>query len=247
MKIKKENQLGLNFSNYIKEQFYRIHNEKFFAGLDPDFVKPYKEQWKWILSDDENKNLLFTQTALSIAESIKIDKFKASTLKTNCNKKYTFLLDDKHFYRTCIKDGEIFVMRVYTIGQSINYDTFKILPEKNQVVYPLNQSNYLQDESFCKFLKLLIFVEFSELKEELLNPKQSYGAKKGDKYLNESDSKVILVDSTWNKTIIRNEAFGVTGHFRLQALGKGRLDRKLIYVKEHIRKGIIKTSKKQKL
>jgi hypothetical protein len=245
MKFQKYNQLGLNFTQYIKDNLYRVHTENFFSKFDKDFVKPYQEQWKWILNDEKNKNLFFTNTARKVADSIKLNKFEAKILKSDKDVKYTFLIDDKMFYRVSIKGGEILGMRVFTEEGSINYSSFKILPEQNLVVYPHSQYDYLNDKYFVEFIKLLIFTEYSELKETVLMPRQSVGTMKEGKYLNESDKNVVIVDSTWNNVIVRNEAFGVNGHFRLQPMGKNRLERKLIYIKEFIKDGYVRKSKKE--
>ena len=61
----------------------------------------------------------------------------------------------------------------------------------------------------------------------------------------ENGEEVVVVDSTWNKTIIRVGEFGVSGHLRLQPFGKGRTNRKLIYVSDYMKKGYVRNAKKQ--
>lgn len=244
MKIKKENMFGLNFTQNIKDTLYNIHNTNYFSKYDSELVKPFQEQWKWLLSDSENKNLFFTETAKKIANAIHIGKFNPNILKLEKPKKFTYLIDENTFYRVAINEKEILVIRVFRDSISVNYDSFKIIPKINQVIYPKN-NDYMNDKNFVEFLRLLIFTEFSDITEKVLKPKQSIGTKKDGKYLNESGSNVIIVDSTWNIQIIKNEAFGVNGHFRLQPIGKDRLDRKLIYIKEYIKDGYVRKSKKQ--
>lgn len=244
MKIKKENMFGLNFTQNIKDTLYNAHNTNYFSKYGSEFVKPFQEQWKWLLNDLDNKNLFFTETAKKISNSIYIGKFNPNVLRLEKPKKFTFLIDENTFYRVTIDENEIFAIRVFKDSISVNYDSFKIIPKNNQVIYPQNY-DYLNDKNFVQFLRLLIFTEFSEINEIVLKPKQSSGTKKDGKYLNESDSNVVIVDSTWNIQIIKNEAFGVNGHFRLQPIGKDRLDRKLIYIKEYIKDGYVRKSKKQ--
>ncbi|MBK7362835.1 MAG: hypothetical protein IPJ01_11105 [Micavibrio sp.] len=90
MKVSKYNQLGLNFTQEIKDNIYKVHNDKYFAQHPDSFIKPYREQWLDILSDDRNKNLLFTKTSMEVADKIKISKFKPSILKIKQEKKLTF-------------------------------------------------------------------------------------------------------------------------------------------------------------
>ena len=250
MKIKKENQLGLNFTQKVKDQFYKIHSDKFFSKFSEDEVAPYKSQWKEILNDEGNKNLLFTKTSQEVCEKIKIDKFEPSILAIKKEKKLTFLIDDTHFYRVCLKQGEIFaicVKKVLVGGMQFyySYDSFKIFPSQNIVHYPPNQDGYLNDKYFKEFLRLLIFTEYSELEEVVLKPSQSCGTLKQGKYLNETTQSVIIVDSNWNKVVIRTEGFGVSGHFRLSRVGKNREGRKLIYISEFFKNGYVRGAKRK--
>ena len=139
MRITKQNQLGLNFTQHIKDNFYNLHDKKYFSMHPESFIKPYREQFKDILSDEGNKNLLFTKTSRDIADKIKIDKFKPSILKIKKEKKLTFLIDDNHFYRVNLKQNEIFVMLVKLTGENyVSYGTFKIMPLADMVIYPQN-------------------------------------------------------------------------------------------------------------
>ena len=250
MKIKKENQLGLNFSQMIKDGLYKVHSEKFFSQYEESVVAPYKQQWKDILSDNGNKNLLFTKTAQEVADTIRIVRFQPSILKIKAEKKLTFLMGDKSFYRVNITQQEIFVLHVFLEGSPqgamVMYNSFKINPLDNRVQYPPNQADYLNDKNFSTFLKLLIFVEYSELSEVVIKPNRTHGTQKTGKYLNGTDSDVVLVDSTWNSIIIRKEGFGVSGHLRMQKCGINREDVKLIYISEYVKEGYIRGAKKLK-
>ncbi len=244
MRVTKENQLGLNFTQYIKDSFYKLHNEKYFSGYPESYIKPYREQFQDILSDDGNKNLLFTRTSIDIADKIKIDKFKPSILKIKKEKKLTFLIDDKHFYRVNLKQDEIFVMLVkLTDGNYVSYDTFKIMPLADIVIYPQNPTDYINDKYFKEFLKLLIFTEYSDLEEIIISPNQSYGTKRQGKYLNETNKNFILVDSYWNKTTINAGKFMVSGHPRYLMSENGI---KVVYIKEYTKNGYIRRAKKNK-
>jgi hypothetical protein len=131
-------------------------------------------------------------------------------------------------------------------GDYISYHSFKIKPLENEVVFPKNQNDYRNDKYFLEFIKLLIFTEYSELEEVTLMPNQSKGNKKEGKIYNDSNKNFTIVDSTWNKIIIRTEKFGVSGHLRLQPIGKNRNDRKLIYISEYLKNGYTKQSRQNK-
>lgn len=248
MKINSQNQLGLNFTQETKDKFYNLQSEKYFNKLPSELAEPYRQQWLGLLSDEKNKNLFFTKTALEIAEKIKIDKFEPSILKIKKEKKFTFLIDNNNFYRVNLKQDEILTIHVKKTnldnGMSwLSYDAFKIMPLLNTVIYPNNNQNYMEEKVFKDFLKLLIFTEYSEIVETVLKPNHSIGTRRQGKYLNDSKNDFVIVDSTWNKVIIRDSSFGVVGHFRLQPYGKNREERKLIYIKEHTKKGYIRKPK----
>lgn len=246
MKVSKYNQLGLNFTQEIKDSIYKVHNDKYFAQHPDSFIKPYREQWLDILSDDRNKNLLFTKTSMEVADKIKISKFKPSILKIKQEKKLTFLIDENHFYRVNLRQDEIMAVLVKTTKTEnnldyISYDAFKIFPLKDVVHYPPNQNDYLNDKYFMEFLKLLIFVEYSELQETVLMPNQSVGTRKQGKYLNETDKNFIIVDSAWNKKITVSGKFGVSGHPRY-IMSKDSI--KVIYIKEYTKNGYTRGAKR---
>lgn len=108
--------------------------------------------------------------------------------------------------------------------------------------FPENERNEdFFNEMMC-FIKLLTFTELSELEISLIKPNQSVGNKKDGKYLNQSNSNVSVVDSTWNKIIVRSGAFGVSGHLRLQPTSNGK---KLIYIKEYTKTGYTRNASKE--
>lgn len=249
MKVSKYNQLGLNFTQEIKDNIFKVHSDKYFVQHDDSFIKPYREQFRDILSDDRNKNLLFTKTSLEVADKIKVGKFKPSMLKIKQEKKLTFLIDENHFYRVNLKQDEIMGILVKITKSEnnldyISYDSFKIMPLTDTVIYPPNPTDYLNDKYFTEFLKLLIFTEYSELQEIIMMPNQSFGTRKQGKYVNETDKKFIIVDSAWNKIIISTGKFGVSGHPRY-LLRDGGI--KVVYIKEYTKNGYTRGLRKNQI
>ena len=67
---------------------------------------------------------------------------------------------------------------------------------------------------------------------------------KHEKFLVDSPLKINWVDSSWFRTIIRKEEFGVRGHFRLQNYKeKGQWVKKLIYIEPYIKHGFVRHAK----
>ena len=92
---------------------------------------------------------------------------------------------------------------------------------------------------------LLLFKTF--LKYVEVESKVIPGEKKdwhiGTKYLNETKSKVQILDSTYFTTISRTEGFGVRGHFRFQPYGIGMQDKKLIWISDFQKTGYTRKAK----
>lgn len=198
----------------------------------------------------KNTNYLLTSTAIELAGRIKIDedKFDVRFLSKVKSKKITFLLGKGCFIRYIKRSNEIFAVRVTATpmedgSKYVHYCSFKINTQSGRIIYIDRIEDPLKDDNFRQFIQLLIFTELSEL-EVVVIPAKSKTVYKGDKYVNDDRQSVTVVDSTWNKMIIRTEGFKVRGHFRLQAAGKNWQDRKLVYVDEFQKEGYIRHPKK---
>jgi hypothetical protein len=65
----------------------------------------------------------------------------------------------------------------------------------------------------------------------------------GEKYVNETNYKVQILDSTYFTTISRTEGFGVSGHFRLQPWGPGLTQKRLQWISAYEKDGYTKRAK----
>lgn len=198
----------------------------------------------------KNRNYLLTNTAIDHANRIKIDedKFDVRFLSKVNSKKVTFLLGKNKFIRY-VKTGSRIHAGLVSVSpmpggyQYVHFCAFKIFTDTGKILYADKPDSPLSDENFLLFIRLLIFTELSELEIIELKPKQKTGTKKQGKYINDSQRPVIIVDSGWNKMLIRADGFSVRGHFRLQPCGENREDRKLIFVNEYEKKGYVRKPK----
>lgn len=88
-------------------------------------------------------------------------------------------------------------------------------------------------------IRVLIFLELTEPEIVVIAAGKKYGqAPIG--YSNSSASKICIVDSTWNKFIVRTEGFGVRGHFRLQPCGERSQELKLIWIDAFQKNGYVR-------
>jgi len=122
------------------------------------------------------------------------------------------------------------------------YKSFTLEPETNGY-----SENYYSDASTkekCElFIKILIFLHLSEVKEVHLKPNGKVGDRRNEKVMNKTTHPFIVVDTTWNITSIRTKGFTVSGHFRLQPYGKDRALKKLIFVDQFEKEGYIRKAK----
>jgi hypothetical protein len=84
-------------------------------------------------------------------------------------------------------------------------------------------------------VQLLTYLIFGDITERFLKPKASLRIN-STRFLNNSKLNITFCDSLW-KQRINVEGFKVRGHFRLQPVGEGRCNRKLIWIEEFDKKG----------
>lgn len=117
--------------------------------------------------------------------------------------------------------------------------------KNGKLSFPEDERNEDFFDEMMQFVRMLIFTELSETEICELRPRQSVGTKKQGKTLNESNSNVTIVDSSWNKMLVRTDGFKVTGHLRLQPCGPELKYRKLIYIDEFEKQGYVRNAKKE--
>ena len=64
------------------------------------------------------------------------------------------------------------------------------------------------------------------------------------KYVNDTDSGITILDSTWFTTLVKSEGFKVRGHFRLQPYGPGMKEKRLIWIKDFEKTGYTREAKR---
>jgi hypothetical protein len=98
-----------------------------------------------------------------------------------------------------------------------------------------------------KGLPLLMLYHLAEKEVKVVagaNKKEILG---NEKVYNDTSIPVELVNSNWFTTIIRNEGFGVKGHFGIRACGPGRSERRLTWIKPHAKNGYTRRAKLESL
>lgn len=90
----------------------------------------------------------------------------------------------------------------------------------------------------------LLFKEYADLETKTIEKgKERKVVLNNEKYLTELELPVTIIDSTWFTTLIKSDAFKVSGHFRIQPYGEGLQQRKLIWIEEYVKGGIVRQAK----
>lgn len=152
------------------------------------------------------------------------DSFSSRALRNIPFGKHTYLLGKNEMFRFLCNKGAIkgvYWDRENKIGFEFGFD--------------LEEDGFYFDpkyaKQFIRLTKIITFVELGDIEVVTLESGRNNGKTKANgKITNGAKYTVFVVDSSWNKLIIRTEGFAVMGHFRLQPCGPGLIDRKLIWI-----------------
>lgn len=253
MKIQPHKFLGLNFDTNMQTSIFSIQKKTIDANSTGAENERASSEVHQLLIPQHNKNYLMSAPSVAISQKISVgeEKFDGRMFGgLPTGKKITILINDKLFYRYLITPNAILCVWVTTepiMHEGVErlymkYTTFKIHTDSGHLSYPVEKP--FEVELFRNFIQYLIFLEFSELETVVLKPNVKFGNRKDGRYFNESREDIVVVDSTWNKIMIKTGEFGVSGHLRFQPSGEGRSQRKLIYIKEYTKSGYTRNASK---
>lgn len=260
MKINKQKQAGLNFNEAVQKKLIQDRCASIDA-LSIDSIHKMEAKKRVIDTFTSSDSLFYlpTKTVLDLSSRVKIDihSFDYTFLgRIVDGKKVTFLLGDIFYrwYKTSDKLNVVAVHQkeitddiknLYPNGTTdTSYVFFSFDITHGVISFPISVVKPFSIENAHQFIQLLIFTELSPIETKCLNPKQSFGTRRNGKYLNESDRKVIVVDSTWNLNIIITGKFLVSGHFRIQKHGTNFSEQKLIWINSFQKDGYKRFAKK---
>lgn len=152
------------------------------------------------------------------------DTFSSRALRNIEFGKHTYLLGKNEMVRFFCNEGAI--KGIYWDRENkVTFEFGFLLEEDGYYFDPLYA------KQFSRLTKIITFVELGDIEVQMLEKgRNNNRSKKDGKITNTSNYTVYVVDSSWNKLIIRTEGFAVMGHFRLQPCGAGLADRKLIWI-----------------
>jgi len=198
-----------------------------------------------LFSGKGTKSYIIKEDAQTVIGAIKLDgSFDLKIFKKIPNEQKEIILNRSELFRY-YNDGEIMRVLYVTIDWKTlwtSYHSFTIMHSENSY-----SPNYYEREDVKEkchlFMKMLVFLHFSEISEVFLKPNGKIGSHSTGRYKNETKHPFIVVNTKWNITSIRTEGFSVRGHFRLQPCGKENQDRKLIFIEEFEKQGYVRKAK----
>lgn len=212
----------------VYNQFDKVKKE---LGLDWLSVGTLTEM-NGFLHSPKTKYFFICDSIYKAAELVRIsESFTGRTYKDIDFGDYTYLLGACRMLRFRCEVGKIYG---FFWDQTMPlYFEWGILTDSGEYYF----DEYGQ-EWFTKMMQMLAFVELGDIEVTMIEGGRNNGkAKKDGKVANSSPNTVYVVDSSWNKLIIRTTGFAVRGHFRLQPCGPGHRDRKLIWLNAYEKSG----------
>jgi hypothetical protein len=191
-----------------------------------------------MMTKDDSKYFLICESVYKAAELIKVNTgFTGRTLKDINFGTYTYLMGRNEMVRFIVSKGGL---------KGYYFDDLKDIAFEFGI--EMEYGNYYfqdgYDKLFSKVMQILTFVELGDIEiVELLKGRNNGGKKDKEKVTNTSNNTVFVVDSSWNKLIIRTEGFAVRGHFRLQPCGVNHADRTLIWINAFEKHGFTRKPK----
>lgn len=145
--------------------------------------------------------------------------------------------------------GHIDLLGIKTSGILKKDGTIQIHEEQTAVILQTKaeESKNFNTESHLNMVSLLFhllfFLEHAEVETKIVNNKKRKAVVDGEKVVNMTDFSLEVINSTYYTTIIRDEQFGVKGHFRWQPYGEGRSKLKYMYIKDFVKNGYTRKAK----
>lgn len=213
--LEKSKELFSNKIQYISQPFYEAYlkGKHKLAGIFDQMELEESGTFIWQAGSFTHTNFYYLKT---------------HGTGDNWNAEYMFVQFSKHA-KNDFKSVDVCV--------TTNKDSDKTFIWKGHYDKGFDHTHY-----FAFLVSFICFIKHVELETKVIQP-QKKDWHIGTKYVNETKSKIEVLDSSWFTTIVRSEGFNVRGHFRFQPCGKGLTDRKLIWISDFEKEGYTRKAK----
>lgn len=156
------------------------------------------------------------------------------------------------------EDGKIWYNVMYTdFSRHVNsttaaldvYVSYFLKPgEENVDIKHSIWEGYIKDERdhgyWVTFIVMFcLFKKYCDIETKVTEPKNRRAKVGNNKYINETDKRIQILDATWFTNLVVSGAFGVSGHLRWQRYGPGNTQKKLIWIDEFVKEGYTRKAK----
>lgn len=211
-------------------------------------------------ADHFNKNIQYVTRPFYDAYWRSRGKLKDVVLNTPMDDSGTLILQWPHhtqtiFYRVKnngdgdIKDLDVFIILFTKTPRNDSFalDAAIYLTVEDQEAMNIIWKGFIDDGRdlswwVAEIMSFKTFLQYAEVDSKIINAKRREHHV-GAKYVNETNYKVNVLDSTYFTTISRTEGFGVKGHFRLQPYGPGLSKKRLQWISEYEKTGYTRKAK----
>jgi hypothetical protein len=231
--------------------------------LTDELLGEFGKLWKInATSFNENVKILslpFAEAVIQSAEKLTTgDLIERAFIENNCG---TLIMNDRTICYTFERINEKSTVLTYYLFQKSPTEIPElkcfIYSEFDEHDFSANTQSYISKSGIYKndvslsiemYIKMLIatlnFIKYADVEVKLL-PANKIVKDIRCKYVNETNSNIQYLNSTWFTTLIKSDAFKVRGHFRLQPKKKdGEWTKELKWINEFEKTGYTSLAKK---
>ena len=224
----------------------KLGNSNF--GAEQKYIKDYRQFLKDLASIEDIKTYLIADT---------IARYLVNSGEKLMNKMWAFLHDLRDDTESIIWKDYTFFYRKFNDGNRAVIMYYLSHSHKNEQEMGIFTKEKLEDgmrgrtdDSIPSQIALMLtglvlpFLEFAECETKIVNASHNKKTTLNkENYITDVNHNIEIVDSRWFTTLIHSDAFKVSGHFRLQPVGEGRRQRRMIWIKDFEKHGYKRKSK----
>ena len=134
-------------------------------------------------------------------------------------------------------DGAIKTIIDYSQQYIISHNTGLSINGFQHVTISDSALDKFINRSLLRSITFIMFLNFVDVETKIIGSSGKSLYIENEKVKNDTNFNIKVLDKTWYTTVINSEGFPVKGHLRLQPVGEGRKDRKLIYIEPFEKNG----------
>ena len=205
---------------YISDTVFEMYN-KSKSKLGPLFAEEHIEKSGIFITSKGSFTNTYFYTVLKSAESAEDSFFKIMLIQFSKYSQNDVPNLDLYAANTVGDDGKL-------NSQVLRWKGFK---------------NTLE-EHYAWLIGLIMFLKYADIETKIVAG-QRRERHVGNKYVNETNRNIEIIDSTYYTNIVREEGFWVEGFFRWQPYGPGLIYKRLQWINRFEKHGYVRKAKKQ--